>query len=303
MISRFRITGFLLQTAWLLLCVMGDPVSAADESQLTPSQWIERFSVNGDEVTVAVRQAYEAGIGEDTMARMLSGAMERGARAGDVQRILRPMIMAGESGLPLDPFSDKVLEGFAKAVDTDLIVRVLDTKLLIYREAKQLLPEMVSQQEGDGDVVKAVALAMERGVSSKAMKQILSGNKYDSGTLGNTVQVAADLISMGFKEAESVAITRSGLDAGYMDKGRSTLTRIAALAQKSGVSTSDITETITAGLKRGMALSEISVELNRRGQHGGSGRGGQRGGYGGMGTGTGSGSGLTDGVGKRRHGK
>jgi hypothetical protein len=257
---------------------------------------IERFPQNGEGVAVVIRQANKAGIKEETTARILSTALERGIKIDEVGRILRPMIKAGENGLPVEPFSDKVLEGFAKSVDSDLIVRVLEGKLSTYQKAKQLLSGAMSQNGDDSEALKSVALAMERGVSPRGIKQLYADKSHDSKIMGYATQTTADLVSMGFKEAEGVAISKSGLEAGYLRKGGATLTRIAAQAQKSGLSTSTITKNITSALQRGMTLSEISIELKSHGKQRGSGKGMQRR----RGT---AGAGYTDGMGKRQHGK
>lgn len=291
----------MARTVWLLLCAFGTAVCAADDYQAIRARAIQHFPRNGDAVSETIRQADKTGLAADTVAQILSRASEAEVPASDFIRILGTLIEAGREGLPVEPFSEKVMEGLAKNVGPDLIVEVLDRKLITYRESIKILADKTTPAKPDTHSVSSLALAIERGISPQGLRHLFSTGDYDPASVSHAAQALADLVSMGFTESEGVEITRAGLNAGYLGRGASTITQVAARAKKDGLSNRAIAETMAAGFNRGMPLAEILVKLRGGGARGGYG-GGMRGGRGGRGDGGSQGGGSHgNGPGGGRH--
>jgi hypothetical protein len=269
----------MARTVWLLLCVFGTAVCVADDYQAIRARVMQHFVQSGDAVNETIQQANKAGLAADTVAQILSRASQADVPASDFKRILGTLIEAEEEGLPVEPFSEKVMEGLAKNAGPDLIVEVLDRKLITYRESIKILADNTPQDKPDTYSVTSVALAIERGISPQGLRSLFSTGGYDPASVSHAAHALADLVSLGFTESEGVEITRSGLNAGYLGKGSSTITQVAARAKKDGLSNRAIAETMAAGFNRGMPLAEILVELRSGGARGGYG-GGMRGGRG-----------------------
>jgi hypothetical protein len=263
MTLRYRLTC-------LLICTLITPLCTAQEAPAGASELNQRLSESQAGITEATLQARKAGLEEKTITALLNGATERGIPATEFEKIMRPVVEAGQAGLPVQPFGDKILEGFAKAVDPALISKVLEQKLSVYKGAKQLIVESTAQLKPATHSISAVAFAIERGVSQQGLKQLYSRGDYTTQAIDHAAETTADLVSMGFTEAQGVAIAKSGLNAGYLDTDDATLTLIAARGKKSGLSTQTITATLTGGLQRGKTLAEISVDLKGSGGRGGN---------------------------------
>lgn len=263
MTSRYRLTS-------LLICALITPLCSAQEAPAGRSELKQWFSENQTGITEATQQARKAGLKETTITTLLTGAAERGIAATEFAQIMRPVVEAGEAGLPVQPFGEKILEGFAKAVDPGLISKVLEQKLSVYKGAKQLIADATTQLKPAAHSISAVAFAIERGVSQQGLKQLYSRGEYTTQAIDHAAETTADLVSMGFTEAQGVAIAKSGLNAGYLDSDDTTLTLIAARGKKSGLSTQTITERLTGGLQRGKTLAEISVDLKGSGGRSGN---------------------------------
>jgi hypothetical protein len=96
-------------------------------------------------------------------------------------------------------------------------------------------------------------------------------------------------MTMGFNEAQSKRIVKSGIDAGYLTDNHATIPEIAAQARKFGRDPEDIAQSMESNFNRGKPLSEIAVDLQGR-KGGGPSRGGH-GSRGGKGPGASRGAG------------
>ncbi|MEJ2467061.1 MAG: hypothetical protein P8045_15415 [Candidatus Thiodiazotropha sp.] len=280
MTYRFSEAVTMVRAACLLLCICATAVGAADNDASIRDSAVRQYPDQAAAVSETVQRADQAGVPADTLTRILSRSSQAGVPASDFIHILNNLSQAGETGLPLAPFSEKVMEGLAKEVAPALIVQVLDKKLATYREAQRIVAESTAQAKPDARAVVAVALSFERGISPQGMQALLTEQGYEPAPVGHAAQALADLVSMGFNEGEGVAIVRAGLDAGYLQKGGATLTQIVAQAQKLGFGNDAIAQRMVTALNRGTPMAEISLEL-----HGGNRRGGNRGGNDGWGHG------------------
>ena len=215
----------------------------------------------------------------------------RSLSAEDTRRILEPMAKVAEEGLPTGPFTDKIMEGLAKNVPSNLIVSVLDKKLAAYRAAKEIVGNYNPEREESKGALVSVALAMERGVSRGAVGRLAtSAGGGDPSVISHSAQALADLTGMGFPEAEGLRIVEAGVRAGYLKSGHTTFVEVAAKGSQGGRSPSEIADAMESSLKRGRPLSDISMDLQtEKGRGGQPTDGGGRGGKGGQGSGGGKG--------------
>ena len=295
MTYRFSEAATILRAARLLLCICATAAGAAGDEASIRDSAVRQYPDQAAAISETVQRADQAGVTADTLARILARTSQAEVSASDFIHILNDLSEAGESGLPITPFSEKVMEGLAKEVAPALIVQVLDKKLAIYREAQRIVAESTAQAKPDTRAVVAVALSVERGITPRSMQALLAERGYEPAPVGHAAQALADLVSMGFTENEGIAIVRAGLDAGYLQKGGATLTQVVAQAQKLGLGNDAIAQRMVTALNRGRPMAEISLEL-----HGGNRRGGNHGGNDGWGHG-GAQSGGAGGNGGGRH--
>jgi uncharacterized membrane protein YgcG len=301
MTHRFSETAAMLRAACLLLYLCATGAVAADGYASIRANALQQYPGDAATLSDTLNRADRAGVPADMMARMLSRSTQAGIPANDFAHMVSDLSQAAETGLPVEPLGEKVMEGLAKEVAPALIVQVLDRKLATYREAQRIVAEATAQASPEPNIVEAVALSFERGITAQGMHELLRERGYDPASVANAAQALADLVSMGFKQSEGVSITRAGLDAGYLARSADTLTQVAAQAQKQGLANDAIARRMADAFNRGTPMAEISLQL-----HGGAGHSGPRSGYGGGNGGWGyggaqSGGGGGNGPGGGRH--
>jgi hypothetical protein len=290
MSSRYRIISGTLAVTAILLAFF---CSAALGEERTPSAREAASSLFPREsgaLMEGVLRVEAAGVPPKETVEILSRASRASLSAEDTQRILEPMARVAEEGLPTGPFTDKIMEGLAKNVPTNLIVSVLDKKLAAYRSAKELVGNYNPEREESKGALVSVALAMERGVSREAVGRLAtSAGGGDPNIISHSAQAIADLTAMGFPEPEGLRIVEAGVRSGYLKSGHTAFVEVAAKGSQEGRSPSEIAESMEWGLKRGRPLSDISMDLQtEKGRGGSPGGAGERGGRGGQGSGGGS---------------
>jgi hypothetical protein len=291
MIFRYRQAQILIQAVWLLSTVLTTTICMADDYQAIRSRAIQLFPQQDSAVAETLRQADQAGVAVNDVSLILSRSAEASLTATDFMRLMATVTNARQAALPTGPFTEKIMEGFAKEVDPNRMIEVLERKLETYQAAKKIVAHITPQQQPNDNAVSSLALAIERGVSPQGLRDLFETAGYEPTAIPHAAQSLADLESMGFTQDEGLKITQAGLKAGYLGKSASSITLIAARGQKLGLSNQEIAETITTGFKRGLPLAEISVELHRGGPGSISG-GRMRGGRSGQGQGAVGGSGA-----------
>jgi uncharacterized membrane protein YgcG len=273
----------------LLACVCS--AALADERTQTPGEAVSAlFPKGGTALIEEVKRAEGAGVPAQETLQILSRAAQASLSAEDTTRLLEPMAKVAEESMPTGPFTDKIMEGLAKNVPSNLIISVLDKKLAVYRAAKELVGNNTPQgTESQGSLI-SVALAMERGVSKAAVGRLAeTAGGGDPNVISHSAQALADLTTMGFPEAEGLRIVEAGVRAGYLKSGHTAFVEVAAKGRQEGRNPSEIAESMEWGLKRGRPLSDISMDLQTEKGRGGPPDGaGGRGGRGGQGSGGGS---------------
>jgi hypothetical protein len=278
--------GILTGAMILLACVCS--AAAAEERAKTPREAASAlFPKGGTFLIEEVKRADGAGVPPQETLQILSRASQAALSAEDTTRLLEPVAKVAEEGMPTGPFTDKIMEGLAKNVPSELIVSVLHKKLTVFRAAKELVGSDTSKRpESQGELV-SVALAMERGVSRAAVGRLAkTAGGGDPNVLSQSAQALADLTAMGFPEADGLRIVEAGVRAGYLKNGHTAFVEVAAEGTQKGRSPSDIADSMEWGLKRGRPLSDISMDLQAE-----KGRGGPPDGAGGRGSRGGQGSG------------
>jgi hypothetical protein len=289
MSSKYKVISGLLVAAIFLACFC----SAALGEERTPSAREAASSLFPREsgaLMESVLRVEAAGVPSKETVEILSRASRASLSAEDTHRILEPMAKVAEEGLPTGPFTDKIMEGLAKNVPSNLIVSVLDKKLAAYRSAKELVGNYNPEREESKGALVSVALAIERGVSRGAVGRLAtSAGGGDPNVISHSAQALADLTAMGFPEAEGLRIVEAGVRSGYLKSGHTAFVEVAAKGSQQGRNPSEIADAMEWSLKRGRPLSDISMDLQSEKGRGGPPDGaGERGGRGGQGSGGGS---------------
>jgi hypothetical protein len=290
MTSKYKAIPRTLAVATILLTCF---CSAALGEERTPSAReavSSLFPQDSGALMKGVLRIEAAGVPSEETVEILSRASRTSFSAEDTNRILEPMAKVAEEGLPTGPFTDKIMEGLAKNIPSNLIVSVLDKKLGAYRAAKELVGNYNPDREESKGALVSVALAMERGVSREAVGRLVtSAGGGDLNVISHSAQALADLTAMRFPEPEGLRIVEAGVRSGYLKSGHTAFVEVAAKGSQGGRSPSEIAESMEWGLKRGRPLSDISMDLQTEKGRGGPPDGaGERGGRGGQGPSGGS---------------
>jgi hypothetical protein len=258
--SKLKETGLIALAALTGLCAVVTAAFAEGDWQAVRKEASAIYGQTSPSADEALDRAEKEGVPAGDVAMILSHASAVPLEDKDFSELIDRVATAKKDGVPTLPFTEKIVEGFAKKVPTPLIVSVLDHKLETYREAKGIIGDLAKKGEAGDRALTSVAIAMERGVSPEALKEISSSSK-DPDTVNHSAQALADLEAMGFPEKQGARVVQAGMKSGYLSYGHSTFIRVVAEARKSGRSYGDIAETMEVNLGRGRSLSETAVSL------------------------------------------
>lgn len=236
--------------------------TSAEDWTVIRERSLAAYSDNANAVDEGLDRAQKANVPSDYVSTILLRAVATSISAEDFVALVDRVTAARIAGLPTRPFKDKALEGIAKNVRIPLILSVLDKKLETYTEARGTIAHLAGKPEDVSRALESVVLAMERGVSSQALRQIYSSEIKDPPVVFHSAQAFADLADMGFSEAQSSRIVGEGIRGGYLRSGHSAFVQIAGKVRKLGHSYQDITKVMELGLQRGHPLSEIAKMFN-----------------------------------------
>jgi len=261
------VLAFVYGAAWT------DNVIAADDWQTVKERALSVYHEDRRAVMENIDQAKDANVPSEEVSLILSRASERSVSALDFRALIDRVTTAARKMRLTEPFTDKIVEGLAKDVSAPLILSVLDRKLETYSEAIDIIGEKVRMKEGGSKALMSVALAMERGVTSQALREIFTSPKVtDTNTIFHSAHALVDLKELGFSESQGKRIIRGGIQAGYLHNGHSTFIEILSKARQFGNSFEDITKVMESNLRMGLSLSEIAVYLHGKKAPGTSGR-------------------------------
>lgn len=272
--------------------------SAADEWGELGAQASKAYPDHTADVAKTLEKARDAQAPADNVSMILARSVDSSVNAEDFMGFVENLTRVSEKGLPTRPFAEKIVEGLAKNVPPPAIEKVLDTKLGTYEAAKEITAAVDGSPQNRELALESVALAMERGVSSKTMREVYSGIK-NPGVVYHSSYALADLVSMGFTQEQGKRIVSSGIAAGYLSDNHTVIPQVAANAKKSGRTSEEVAQSMESNLQQGKPLSEIATDLRGKkgggppwatgGQWRGKGKGASQGGGGASGRGSGQG--------------
>ncbi|MBW2369259.1 MAG: hypothetical protein JRH15_15415 [Deltaproteobacteria bacterium] len=233
---------------------------AADDWLSVGEKSLVAYPEDPEIVARGIERAQAAGVSAHEVMAILSRSAGATVSAGDFAELVNRMTLIRQGDLPLQPFTDKIMEGLAKKVPPPLILSVLDTKMAVYRDANELVSKVIKKAGGDR-ALPAVAMAVERGVSVDGFRTLYASGKKSADVVFHSAHAVADLYGMGFSESQSIRIAGAGMAAGYFRTDHSRLVQMTARAKKSGRSHEEIANTLASGLRKGNSMSDIGRNL------------------------------------------
>jgi hypothetical protein len=281
-------------------------------------------------LTDRVRQVQDAGVPAPTVNRVLAVGLERQVDPAVISEYLDLLGAAASQGLPLEPFSNKIEEGFAKNIPAPIIATVLRQRLENYVEMRSLVAEYQGAHNEKAPVpseyLMRMAESLYSGITLEDVRHLLAESPGKSlPALTSGMEALASLRSIQFDHELSDRVVAAGLKGRFFDEyGWTDFVRVVEAARNKGIEEKDIAAEAFSLMAGKLSLAAFSSrlgvshnELGRRGPRVGKGRAADRGqrrsghlsgddrGFGrssegagrGSGGGSGSGSGSGDGSG------
>lgn len=247
------------------------------------------------------------GLNNQTMLNAYNAVVQSQMQEEVKARVLSKIAQAHQTGLPAEPFAEKVMEGLAKRANEAQIENALNQLTERYSYAKQLTNQLAFSQQTRSKVMGNIADALAAGISKQSMKNIMSHSRMKSEP-DLAAEITECVKDMSRARVESNMIEKTMSKA--MEKGYKA-NELAEIRNqfKTMVKTRDanqLAKNMENGFQMGAKSSDISRGLSGRGSGGnmgsgygsGSGMGsGSSGGSGNGGSGGGSGSGSGGGNG------
>jgi len=209
----------------------------------------------------ALTQAEGAGTPAEEVSIILARSASASVSAQDFGAFIGHLTTARRAGLPSNPFAEKILEGLAKNVPPHLILSALDSQLEVYGEAKAIVGATSGGGLGE-EALDSVALAIQRGVSPKALRELYHDVSPGAEVIFHSAQAMADLKDLGFSDYQGRRMVEAAVNAGYFTHEEPLFTAVISKAQKSGLSNHDLADKLEAGLRQGYPLSKVFQPSN-----------------------------------------
>jgi hypothetical protein len=258
-------------------------------------------------VVQSTRELIESGVASERAIAVTRDMLQNRFETPQISAAHRVLLKAQNQGLPPAPIIDKALEGMAKNVQADRIVRAMDAVRARYdfslHEARKLTARK-SQQIKMGHVIAA---GLSAGLTPQSVESITAGLQERSRTMNSdqqdmlaieTFKTARDMARLGVSPSQAAALIGQALQhqfgaaqmqnmrAAFRNDSRTTAPRSLALSYGRSIEQGKSFEGPEGGQVGGSRGSGSSG-----GAGSGSGGPGGRGGSGGSGPGGGPGGG------------
>ncbi|MBT3396058.1 MAG: hypothetical protein HN423_02620 [Alphaproteobacteria bacterium] len=131
----------------------------------------------------------QLGLDAERVNQMVGHCRKMGLSTRDAEKLLAPVIAAGEEALPTECVFIKIEEGLAKQVDAARITAAAEARLECLRKARKLLSANSSGRGGGGPphLITRICIVLESGLPEEVLQEIFTrpgGFRY-----GRLVQV------------------------------------------------------------------------------------------------------------------
>jgi len=103
----------------------------------------------------------------------------------------------------------------------------------VYREAKTIVGAISGGGPGE-EAIDSVALAIQRGVSPTALRELYHDVSPGAEVIFHSAQAMADLKDLGFSESQGRRMVEAAVNAGYFTHEEPLFTAVVSKARKSG---------------------------------------------------------------------
>jgi hypothetical protein len=182
------------------------------------------FAQNKNDVTAAVEEARNAGVTEQVLNRMLAFGYKYKLRATEMSTFVNITREAKQENIPIDPFVDKIEEGLAKRVRTQIIQRVLQKELSQYRFVRKITHETMNRWGVHKESLRSSELTrlsktLSMGISEPEMKGFFSRAPQSSLTeIADAMEFMAALKQAHLQPEIAEEIVLNGLKEGFFSK-------------------------------------------------------------------------------------
>ncbi len=155
------------------------------------------------------------GLDAERVNQMVGHCRKMGLSTRDAEKLLAPVIAAGEEALPTECVFIKIEEGLAKQVDVARITAAAEARLECLRKARKLLATNSSGRGGGGPphLIANICLALESGLPEEVLQEIFNrpgGFRY--GRLAQVLEAGETLQLAGLDPKDTQQIMDDCLD-------------------------------------------------------------------------------------------
>ena len=176
------------------------------------------------DVTVAVKQARDAGVPENVLSQMLAFGYKYDLKATEMANFINITRKAKEENLPIEPLVSKIEEGLAKRVQARIIERVLRQQLSHYRFSRTLAYKAMNRWGVPTQNLKPGELArlsktLSMGISRQEMEGFFAhAPEAPIAEIVDALELMAALKQSRLQTKMSEEIVISGLKKGFFSK-------------------------------------------------------------------------------------
>lgn len=207
--------------------------------------------------------ALQAGVPADDVSIIVTRAVNRGADAGTISRLLDAGLAAKKEGLPVGPVTDRIEQGLSKGVPPDRIAAASERLVEKLRQAQPIVDGLVrgGLKQGHGnernEAIQAAARALEQSIPAAAVEGMGSAVRSRQGSLRlftRALDTAAYFTGSGMSPKTATQLVSHAVERGYSERDMDGMVRRVA-----------------AEMRRGLKAEDAASRMEREGMQGGRG--------------------------------
>ncbi len=217
-------------------------------------------------VMLAVEEARQAGVPDETVSRLLSRGYDNGVEAASMANLVSIVATVKKEGLPLEPFVSKIEEGMAERIPAASIEQVLNQKKQDYLFTRSVTADYLKKyslrQQVTPEDLAGIAENLNSGLSRQDLVHTIEQAPAVSlFTLKRVIGVQASLKRVGFDPKLSDRIVSTAIEHNFFARQRRGFVRAIVAGKRKGVSDEKITEAALSAIRSGGTVAGFCSQI------------------------------------------
>jgi hypothetical protein len=216
-LNKNKIKFKLILSLITLLAIFSFAISASSTETATIDEQLEQLksildsssNYSAFQTTMLLKSTQnllEAGILFEDTKKIIENSVEESFDAYSVKKVFDIILETQQDGLPTGPLINKVNEGFAKNVNSNVLISVIYTKAENLKKANNILNEALQEGleiNGEEEMVGILADSLENDVPQESLSWLLKTGTTEGKSIKEISEISEELSYLSLMAADS----------------------------------------------------------------------------------------------------